>query len=94
MADKNWVAAAEEINSGWVVKRYNATEGELIGQVTDRAVLDQDVLKVTVGWEHGTRRFSEILTEPSWRRSLRRSDSSVIIGSTDTVLVFHPGLLD
>ena len=91
---KDWIAAAQEITQGWVVRRYNATEGELIGLVTVPAVLDQEVLKVSVGWEHGNRHFQETLSEPLWRRTLRRSDSSVIIGSTDTVLVFHRGVLD
>lgn len=90
MADSDWHAAAHEITAGWRVRRYNNIEGELVGTVTGAPELIADTLSVPVGWQFGEKRLEETLAEPSWRRSLRRSDQAVIIGSTDSVLVFEP----
>ena len=90
MADSDWPAAAREIAAGWRVRRYNSVEGELVGTVTGTPELDAETLSVPVGWQFGAKRLVETVSEPSWRRSLRRSDQAVIIGSTDSVLVFEP----
>jgi len=90
MADSDWLAASQEITTGWRVRRYNNIEGELVGTVTSTPQMDEAVLSVPVGWQFGEKCLEETLSEPSWRRSLRRSDQAVIIGSTDSVLVFEP----
>ena len=90
MADSDWSAAAREIVAGWQVRRYSSIEGESFGSVISASRLSEAILSVPVGWQFGDKCLEETLSEPSWRRSLRRSAQAVIISSTDSVLVFQP----
>lgn len=90
MIDQDWNAAAEEISSGWRVRRYSTRGGETVGKVVSQPELSAEVLRVSVNWAIGAKNVEEMLSEPTWSRSLRRSDCSVVIGSTDSLTVFEP----
>ena len=90
MIDQDWNAAAKEISCGWRVRKYSTRSGEMVGKVVSQPELSEDeVLRVLVDWEIGTKLIKETLLEPTWSRSLRRSDSSVVIGSTHSLTVFE-----
>lgn len=91
MTDRDWSAAANAIAAGWRVRRYSNLGGEIVGRVVSAAELSAEaVLRVPVGWELGSKFIEETLSEPSWRRSLRRSEGAVVISSTDSLTVFEP----
>jgi hypothetical protein len=90
MVDSNWSVAADRIKEGWAVSRYSQDGGRSLGKVSGAASLSGKALRVPVAWEFQDSTVDQVLNEPSWRRSLRRSDGSVVISSTDSVLVFEP----
>lgn len=90
MVDSNWSAAADDIRTGWSVSRYSQDGGKSFGLVSGTPSLRDKALEVPVAWKFRDLTLEQVLNEPSWRRSLRRSDGSVVISSTDSVLVFEP----
>ena len=78
-----WARLAGEVRTGWQICEYQADGREICGEIRGPARFEGGTFRVTVVWTFGDRKAEGIFRASLGSRTLRESEGSAVIGSTD-----------